>query len=83
MTTWNLSVIKGSGGPIGPLYTACVTKGTAAVAAAAINVKIDTGIAPNLSYSDAIAMLQSTLAYLQSDYAAAAASRNLTDLTVP
>lgn len=82
MSTFFLSVTQGAGGPPGPGSNVCCTEGTVTVAAAAINVKIDTGIAPNLGYSDAIAMIQSALNYVQSDLNTTATSRVL-KLNVP
>lgn len=80
MSTFFLSTIVGA--PFGPASLVGVTEGTVTVAAAAINVKIDTTIAPNLSYSDTIAMLQSCLNYIETDSSLTKANRVL-GLVVP
>lgn len=83
MTTYFLAVTSGANGPRDQATNVCVTEGTTTVAAAAINVEINTTIAPNLSYADAVAMILSCLNYVQSDAHLPATSRVLSGLTLP
>lgn len=66
MTTYFLSVTNGVP-PYGPVATAGVAEGTSTVAAAAINVELNTTICPTLSRQDAIAMLQAVENYIRAD----------------
>lgn len=81
MATLFLSVKNGIP-PYGPVSNVGVTEGTSTVAAASVNVELNTTICPGLSYSDAIAQIQAVLNYIQSDAALTAANRVL-GLAVP
>lgn len=82
MTTFFLAVTLGSGGAPGQASNVCCTESTATNNAAALNLELNTTIAPTLGYADAIAMIQSALNYVQSDLNLPASSRVL-KLNVP
>jgi hypothetical protein len=77
MTTHFLSTIHGSGGARGPATNMAVSYGTSTVAAAALNVEINTTIAPAISYDDAIDAILSILNYVRTDKNLPPASRVL------
>jgi hypothetical protein len=64
LATTFLSTINGVA-PYGPASLAGVTKGSSTVAAAAVQVELNTTICPNLSLSDALAQLQAIENYMR------------------
>ena len=68
MATIFLSTINGVA-PYGPVSNAGVTQGTSTVAAAAVQVELNTTVCPTLNISDAIAQLQAIMNYIRANAA--------------
>ena len=66
MATIFLSTINGVP-PYGPASNVGVTKGSSTVAAAAVQVELNTTICPNLSLSDAVRQLDAIKNYILSN----------------
>jgi hypothetical protein len=66
LATIFLSTINGVP-PYGPASNAGVTQGTSIVAAAAVNVELNTTICPSLSLSDALRQIEAISNYIRSN----------------
>lgn len=68
--------------PYGPVSIAGVAEGPSTVAAAAVNVELNTTINPGMTYADAIAQLQAIENYIRTDATLPVASRVLALKTI-